>query len=66
MLRLDPNVALRLGIASASFTVASMKGDEEFQSRDDIDAIIAEEEEEAANDPLRKLLNTSTKISEED
>ena len=54
LLKLDPNVALRLGLTkgTAIFTPAT----QETEDDEDIEAVLLEEER---NDPIKNLLNAS-------
>ena len=73
LLKLDPNVALRLGLSQGRVFVGASTDDGEMvvgHDEEDLDALIEEEEADKANDPMRKLLNTaslaSTKTLDED
>ena len=66
LLKLDPNVALRLGLSQGQVFMGASTDDGEMvvgHDEEDLDALIEEEEADKANDPMRKLLNTASRAS---
>ena len=62
LMKLDPNVALRMGLASKNGSFALPTNREEHSSDEEVDdgdlgAAIEEEETHALNDPLKRLLD---------
>ena len=69
LMKLDPNVALRMGLASSKGSLAlptnrEVHSSDEEVDDDDLGAAIEEEETQARNDPLKRLLDVPQKTAD--